>query len=85
MQRIHEHVTVHGRPPSQPEEKEVDHETDNVSESTPPERTEEGGPGDSNALAPPSRQERMRSIPIIAQSRWASLLARHPPGEIRGK
>eukprot|EP00959_Pyramimonas_sp_CCMP1952_P465088 9487685-Pyramimonas_sp.AAC.1 len=78
MQRLHEHVTVHRRPPSQPEEMEVDHD----SESTLPRRTGEGS-GVSNAPAPPSRQERMRSIPIITQSRWAPLLARHPPGEIK--
>eukprot|EP00959_Pyramimonas_sp_CCMP1952_P301290 6303915-Pyramimonas_sp.AAC.1 len=77
-QRIHEHATVHRHPPAQPEEMEVDHD----SESTLPRRTEEGGSGVSNALAPPSRQERLRSIPIITQSRWASLLARHHPGEL---
>eukprot|EP00959_Pyramimonas_sp_CCMP1952_P256332 5354369-Pyramimonas_sp.AAC.1 len=58
---------------------EVDHDN----ESALPWQTEEGGSGDSNAPAPLSRQERMRSIPTITHSRWASLLARHPPGELR--
>eukprot|EP00959_Pyramimonas_sp_CCMP1952_P185280 3874348-Pyramimonas_sp.AAC.1 len=57
---------------------EVDHDN----ESTLPRHTE-GGTGDSNAPAPPSRQERTRPVTIITQSRWASLLARHPPGELR--
>eukprot|EP00959_Pyramimonas_sp_CCMP1952_P071872 1501179-Pyramimonas_sp.AAC.1 len=44
MQRMHEHVAVHRPPPSQPEEMEVDHD----SESALPRHTVEGGSGDSD-------------------------------------
>eukprot|EP00959_Pyramimonas_sp_CCMP1952_P363754 7617446-Pyramimonas_sp.AAC.1 len=41
----------------------------------------EEGQGGSSAPAPPSRQERMIATPSVTQSRWAAILARHPPGD----
>eukprot|EP00959_Pyramimonas_sp_CCMP1952_P268308 5610164-Pyramimonas_sp.AAC.1 len=58
---------------------EVDHD----GESAPPRPASEGSTGDNAAPTPPSRQGRMRSVPMITQSRWATLLARFPPGDHR--
>eukprot|EP00959_Pyramimonas_sp_CCMP1952_P432136 9049492-Pyramimonas_sp.AAC.1 len=57
-------------------DEEMDHDPDSA--NPPSDHADEGGQGGSNAPAPPSRQERTRSTPVITQSRWASILARHP-------
>eukprot|EP00959_Pyramimonas_sp_CCMP1952_P390550 8184351-Pyramimonas_sp.AAC.1 len=60
---------------------EVDHD----GESAPSRPASEGGTGDNTASSPPSRQERLRSTPMITQSRLATLLARFPPGVHRSR
>eukprot|EP00959_Pyramimonas_sp_CCMP1952_P237963 4972780-Pyramimonas_sp.AAC.1 len=82
MQRIQDYVEDSRRPPAQPEGMDVDDDMDHEPDrSTPPsDLDDEEGQGNNSAPAPPSRQERMNATPIIAQGRWAAILARHPPG-----
>eukprot|EP00959_Pyramimonas_sp_CCMP1952_P036693 767718-Pyramimonas_sp.AAC.1 len=85
MQRIHEHVEDSRRLTAQPEDTDVEDDMDNGPDSTTPppdpDLDDEEEQGSSSAPAPPSRQERMNATPRITQSRWAAILARHPPGD----